>query len=298
LEQAADSGRYGTVNITGGEPLDHPDALFHVLDVCSRLSLNATLVTSAAWATSADTAHDVVGRLARAGLSAIFISFDQFHQQRIPMPQVAAAMTAAHEFGLVLGLSTLQGYGLVPTSHLVDLLAPLLPDGLMSDVQLHSNTMIFSGRAAKLSLRKESGGLRTDLRCSGVGLVVHEDGRVQGCCGPDLPRESPLALGSLHDDDLATVHSAFKRSYLLAAVRLVGLRRLLTVAVEAGVTELAAWLELSDGEGCNACMALMANPAALEAVRTDEHVRRAAVERALFLERDPSLLLGHVTAQG
>ena len=292
LEQVAANGNYQTVNITGGEPLDHPDALLHVLRVCALLGLKSTMVTSGVWATSHSNATRVLRPLTDAGLSAIFVSFDEYHLRRVPVTRVAAALQVAHDNGTVIGISTLVGPGLRDLEDLLGCLTPHLTTQARADLHILSNTMVFSGRAARLRRRHHRPGQPLiSLRCSGTGLVIHESGAVYGCCGPDQPEDSALHLGDLHTRTFQDIYSTYRGSLLPAMIRLVGVRSLIDCAVASGVTDMACWSQAPDGEACNMCQSLTSSQHALDAVLNDAGLRRQTAERALLLERDPGPLL-------
>lgn len=293
LEQIAANGNYQTVNVTGGEPLDHPNALVHVVGVCARLGLKSTIVTSSVWATSHSEARRVLGPLIDAGLSAIGVSFDEYHLRRVPVTRVSAALQVAHDSNVVIGISTLVGSGLRDLEDLLGCLTPHLTTQACADLQIVRNTIVFSGRAARLRRRHHRPGQPlTPLRCSGTELVIHESGAVYGCCGPDQSEGSALHLGDLHTQSFQDIYTKYRGSLLPFMIRLVGVRSLIDCAVASGVTDMARWSQASDGEACNMCQSLTNSQQALDAVLNDAGLRRLTAERALLLERDPGPLLG------
>jgi hypothetical protein len=74
-------------------------------------------------------------------------------------------------------------------------------------------------------------------------------------------------------------------------LRLVGVRRLIDCAVASGVSEMACWSDAPDGDACNMCQSLTNSQRAVDAIFHDADLRKLTAERALFLERDPRLLL-------
>lgn len=293
LEQVAANGNYQTVNITGGEPLDHPDTVVHVLRVCRQLGLNSTMVTSGIWATSLADARRVLRPLTGAGLLAIFVSFDEYHLRHVPVTRVAAALQVAHDNGVAIGISMLAGPGLKDPEELLGCLTPHLTIQTRADLHILTNTMVFSGRAARLRRRHQRPGQPlTPLRCSGTGLVIHENGEVYGCCGPDQPKRSAMHLGNLHTRIFQDIYTTYRNGLLPFMIRLVGVRSLIDCAVASGATELACWSLAPDGEACNMCQSLASSQHALDAVLNDADLRRLTAERALLLERDPGPLLG------
>ena len=298
LTQASDTGRYHTINVTGGEPFDHPQALLHVVATCTRLGMRSTLVSSAIWATSEPEVELILSPYARDGLTGIFISIDDFHLRRVPIQQVAWALKVAYSLGMDVGTSIVEGPGLSTTGQLLERLAQHLPSDIIDRLQVQTNTLVFIGRAKRLRIRRQSDlPASSNLKCGGIGPVIHETGSVSACCGPDLQPGSPLLMGNLHDRSFVDIDNSFQCSPLYPMIRFIGLREMLARAIALGVPGLEHWVGIPDGEACNLCLALTTNEAAVTALLTDDDCRRLTAERALLLGQNPILITELATSR-
>lgn len=292
LTQASETGRYHTVNVTGGEPFDHPDALLQIVARCRLLGLRSTVVTSAIWATDVTKAQAVLSPVVAEGLAALFVSVDDFHLRRVPLRNVGWALAVAAEVGMKVGIATVWAPGLRGSDELVEALGSFLPGPVRDSLQVESGTLVFSGRAGRLRLRRSPDlPASCALCCTGRGPVIHENGAVSACCGPDLAPASPLLLGNLHDESFLDIDDRYLAHAPFAMIRLVGLRQMLDAAMAAGVKGLEGWVGAPDGEACNLCQALITDRDALAAILEDPSCRRATAERALLREGNPWWLL-------
>lgn len=299
LAQAANEGQYRTVNITGGEPFNHWEELLAAITAIKRAGFMPTVVTSAVWAKDSTLVAGKLGALAEAGLRWIAVSIDDYHQRRIPLQQVGLVLDIARALDIGIGLSVTTGPNMSSIDEQLSRLKEFVKQETLASVEISSNSLIFAGRANRLSIRRETRLPQGAMICSAVGPVIHEDGVVSACCGPDLPLTSPLVLGNLHFDRFSTIAGRFRRHLLIPLIKVLGIRRMAQIAVESGFKEFTLFVDSPDPEICNVCMALLARPEvvrSLERMAQLPEVRREIAVRALIEHGDPSLLVDPATS--
>jgi hypothetical protein len=79
--------------VTGGEPLLRRDLTLRMVRLARDLGLRASLVTNGYWARTAAGAGRVLAELADAGLDALAVSFDRFHDRLVDASTLATLLT-------------------------------------------------------------------------------------------------------------------------------------------------------------------------------------------------------------
>ncbi|MBM3162385.1 MAG: radical SAM protein [Chlorobi bacterium] len=87
---------------TGGEPLLKMHDVEEAIAFASARGMGTRVVTNAFWATTAEKARNILGRLQEKGLSEINFSCDDLHQEFIPLANLRHAFRAAKEIGMPL----------------------------------------------------------------------------------------------------------------------------------------------------------------------------------------------------
>jgi MoaA/NifB/PqqE/SkfB family radical SAM enzyme len=100
IDQAREIPTVEWISFTGGEPFLLPDMLKDLIGYASDRGLRTECVTNCFWAESEERALGLLQRLEGAGLDAINISADDFHQRHIPFERVKNCYSAASRLGL------------------------------------------------------------------------------------------------------------------------------------------------------------------------------------------------------
>jgi MoaA/NifB/PqqE/SkfB family radical SAM enzyme len=100
IDQARQVPTVDWISFTGGEPFLLPEMLASLIGHASDLGLRTECVTNCFWAESEEMALELLQRLEGAGLDAINISADDFHQRHIPFERVSNCYRAASRLGL------------------------------------------------------------------------------------------------------------------------------------------------------------------------------------------------------
>jgi MoaA/NifB/PqqE/SkfB family radical SAM enzyme len=100
IDQAREVQTVEWISFTGGEPFLLPEMLEDLIGYASDRGLRTECVTNCFWAESEEKARELLQRLEEAGLDAINISADDFHQRHIPFERVSNCYRAASRLGL------------------------------------------------------------------------------------------------------------------------------------------------------------------------------------------------------
>jgi MoaA/NifB/PqqE/SkfB family radical SAM enzyme len=100
IDQARKIPTVEWISFTGGEPFLLPEMLASLIGYASLRGLRTECVTNCFWAESEERALELLERLEEAGLDAINISADDFHQRHIPFERVGNCYRAASRLGL------------------------------------------------------------------------------------------------------------------------------------------------------------------------------------------------------
>ena len=100
IDQASEIPTVEWISFTGGEPFLLPDMLASLIGYASDRGLRTECVTNCFWADTEEGALELLERLVEAGLDAVNISADDFHQRHIPFERVSNCYRAASRLGL------------------------------------------------------------------------------------------------------------------------------------------------------------------------------------------------------
>lgn len=95
IDQAATIPTVEWISFTGGEPFLVPRLLTDLVAYASEKKLRTEVVTNCNWGTTKKEAEKRLGELQNAGLEAINLSCDDFHQRYIPFSRVKNCFEAA-----------------------------------------------------------------------------------------------------------------------------------------------------------------------------------------------------------
>jgi len=252
------------VTFTGGEPMLYGDDILKLTRRAASLGLEVRLVTGVGWATDGAKTRRSLQELAEAGLCAIGISWDAYHEEFAPQEQVLMVVQFAIEAGLRVRIRTvITADGQADQSGAIFQHMP---------IEFESIPLIRLGRAATLPQRCFNWyDTPPRGRCEMLFMPnLEPDGTVCACCGPGhFSREtSPLVLGNADEEPLdgllvrAASDPYLKTIFLLGPYGLYHLLRTHPVGRE-------RFLPRSRYTGpCELCLDISNSPEVVAAVRS------------------------------
>lgn len=276
------------VVFTGGEALLLGRHLRQAIAHAASKGLFTRIVTNAYWATSRDTALQVLGELKALGLTEINISCDDYHQEFVPLENVKHANDAALEIGLpALLVHRRRVGGQITEESLAAFLGVALHRFLPGKENPDNNVISTAPNVPLDACDQDSAEhpweLPSDDRqwmgpCSSVlrSIVVSPHRNVHLCCGIAKSSIPELRIGSLDQDDLLTILQRGNQDLMANWLALEG-----PAAILAFVRDKDPTLSLPERyvSRCHLCNELFTRP----------EVRR--VLRKYAAERGPALLL-------
>ncbi len=212
------------VSFTGGEPFLEPELLGRLVEYASGKDVKTEAVSNGYWASSRDTAENVLQPLHDLGLDVLNLSIDDFHQEYVPVEYVRNAYEAALSLDLKIVLMTTTAKGSKITS-------ANIPELLQGDkIQVigghrirDPNALLIetpitpAGRGA--SITEHDYTLISEVKCSEAlrDIGVSPGGDVYPCCGPLAARK---ILGNVNDRSLQTILEDAQRDPFLSSIRL------------------------------------------------------------------------------
>jgi hypothetical protein len=276
IREAVESGQFDVINITGGEPFEVFEHTLFAVETCRRFGTIATIVTSANWASDRCETVSRLGLLVEAGLRVLIVSRDEFHEPTVPAAYVANALAVADALGIKTALNLTVGYGTKDAQSLLAPISSLLSSEITQRVQITTNSIIRSGRAAKLfklSWRRDE--LPRDeprpFICIVNGPVINDDESFTACCGPELPANSPLRHGCASTNTVGEVFEGITHDPIIQMIRTIGLQRMASLAYESGMlsTSELEFIRTSGEEAiCEICLLLLSKQERVEQLRS------------------------------
>ena len=288
--------RCQSICITGGEPFVYFQRLLKVVEGCRRHGLRATVFTSAYWATSDEIAAHRLQLLAHAGLSGIAVSADEYHQESIPLANVARVLRASKQRGISPRLSlTYLPRGREVTQVERDLRREL-GQRVLEGVQIEAGGIVKGGRACELVFPGMLPVEQPKLVCNALGPTIQRDGTVASCCRGPLPRSSPLVIGDLNAEGYQPIYQRFLSHPVIPFIQTWGLIEMLERLIDEGLAaELAGYRDAREEQLCELCQAMLSEQAHVSffaALFHDPDVRKRLGILTFVLYGDPALLEG------
>jgi hypothetical protein len=261
IDQACEMPSVEWISFTGGEPFLLPETLLELVGYASESGLRTECVTNCFWARSEEEAGEHLGKLVEAGLDAINISCDDFHQRHIPFERVRSCYQAARSLGLKIvimcspsrsSVLRIRGIAEMLGGEGIHVLGDGEPGGPVSALAVETG-FVPVGRAASIPrdewLIGESpvgGPCRTVLRDIGIA----PRGRVLPCCSAASLVED-LTLGNAREGGLADMIESASRRPVFRVLSTIGPAG---IAEHLGIT----------GEGyvsrCHLCHVVLTDP--------------------------------------
>ncbi|MFH2111474.1 MAG: radical SAM protein [Candidatus Bathyarchaeota archaeon] len=202
------------VSFTGGEPFLEPRLLLGLVRYASEKGFYTEVVTNCSWATTTEAAAETLRPLSEAGLTALNMSVDDFHQEHIPLERVRHCFSAVKMLGVkpVFMVATRNGSRITAGS-----LSNLMGD---PDIQVLGEPRKPNPSALAMETPftpiGRGGCITPDavvelleaatIRCESAlaDIGVTPGGDVLPCCGPLGCREDAV-LGNLRDESLEQI---------------------------------------------------------------------------------------------
>jgi hypothetical protein len=286
--------RCSSIVITGGEPFAYFQRLLELVDTCRQHCLGASVFTSAYWASSDEIASLRLQQLADAGLTAIAVSADEYHQESIPLANVARVLHASKERGIAPRVSlTYLPRGRSATLVKRDLRREL-GQRTLDGVRIESGGIVSGGRARDLAYSETRPAEQPKLVCNALGPTIQRDGTVASCCRAPLPAGSPLLIGDLSAEAFGPIYRRFLSHPIIPFIQTWGLIEMLERLLDQGLAaELAGYQNAREEQLCQVCQALLAEPAHVSffaGLFHDREIKSRLGILTFVLYGDPALL--------
>ncbi len=254
IEQASKINGINSVGISGGEPFIYFDELLAWVSASKSHKLMSSCTTNGYWATNPTITRKKLSQLQNAGLTAIKVSMDIFHQEYVPLENIRNIITSSKEIGLFCQTQCVVTRS---SEHLKDILPQLEEAALL--IRFIEIPCVPVGRASRKiaptdfiyrnGIPEHSCRLMNDL-------TVLPNGEVYPCCsqGGFTP---PLRLGSATDMPLAQLVERFQEDALYRRLLQSGPAWFLRAVQEAG---LSSRLQQRYVDVCHLCHDLLSDP--------------------------------------
>jgi Radical SAM superfamily/4Fe-4S single cluster domain len=236
------AGELGAINVvfTGGEPTLLGKNLVTLLKfIRDETPISSTrMVTNGKWATSYMRAHRLLKEWKEAGLDEINISCGEYHQEFIPIKDVATAFKAARDIDfttvLLAGEFLQEGKGKFTPQMFKDAVGEeLLPIDLMSPfvTSCHGisiGTAMNYGRGKEF-VKEEEMMLFPEATIPSLcadalsAITAHPNGNLTACCGIMVRDESLLNIGNWREQRLRPLLEEAHQDIVLNWIRYLGL---------------------------------------------------------------------------
>lgn len=214
----------------------------------------ATLVTNGFWGHSKTRAREMLIELKEAGLRALKISFDDFHQDLLKVDKVKNILDANLQVRIPISLNVA-----VSKEHMSDGILAALGDSLMG-IKVTKFPIQRVGAARQYSedsiIRRYH--MDDDLKCPGFEPTYHYDGKVYPCCSPTVFTTN-LSLGRTEQLPVDQAVSNIERNILFGTIRTKGFKWLFERCVEEGVLD-NSFLDKWYVDACEMCQIIFSNP--------------------------------------
>jgi len=205
---------------TGGEPFLDRSKLEILANYGREHGFIISVVSNAFWASTKEKAFEILTSLPAVG--AISFSTDRHHLKSIPFGHIKNAVWAAQELDLPFNVALCTDNE--EDSEFTDLLAEVANFVPKDGIRVAFVFPLGRGRAMR-GLRHKISPKPSKAACSMASSpVVFPDGSVIACIGPvlTLPKNHPLYLGNIFQEDLAVILDRAEENPVLHAIRAIG----------------------------------------------------------------------------
>lgn len=248
-------------HLVGGEALINlPKVLTLLSMACDAGFRERTLTTNGFWGRNPETAARHCAGLREAGLTRLDISWDRWRRPFITGEAISNCLEQAAAQRLPARLRLL-----LSTEDTVEsLLADLRPDAIARAVEIYSDTVAATGRAAhRLSPGSIPGGRSLDAACfRDLSLTVNPAGDVYPCCS-GLDQTRSLHFGNVRETPISEIVSRMDRSPLLRKIVFDGAASLLPLLPGKGQR-----IRAGRSSVCSLCWAVFSDAESIAALKT------------------------------
>jgi len=276
---------------TGGEPLLYYNEILPLIRQGKELGLGVSLVTGAGWVSLAKPhiARERIIGLKEAGLDALLVSWDSYHEEFSAPENALLIISIAREIGL-----SVQVRGVMSATGPL----PRIEQKLISiDVVYQKQDVVRLGSAATLPEDHFTFG---DIPYTGgcgtiFQPVIEPDGQVYGCCGPSRSSKSPtspLILGNTNDESLETIFHRACRDPLLEAIATIGPHALFNLIKNDPAMQDVLPVRSTYTGICELCLDMSDVPAVVEKLRArigDPEINTLIAAIRLYHRSSPEL---------
>nr|WP_239120978.1 radical SAM protein [Catellatospora chokoriensis] len=275
IDQAAEA-RYRGVVFTGGEATLALDVVLDGIAQASSLGLGTRLVTNGWWAEDDTAAHEVLERLAAAGLDELNLSTGDEHVGFVPLSSVvrAAATALGLGFRVICVMIEVTRDASIRASDVSDnpILAAAAAAHPAANVQILESPWMPTRPDRQLAYPQEyllnQDNLATKSGCDSClrTTTVQADGRIAACCGLGIRTVPELQVGHVDSTTLREADQTAGDDLLKRWIRVEGPEKILAWA--AAIDPEIEW-ENRYAHKCQSCLRLYQD----ERVRTviNEH---------------------------
>jgi MoaA/NifB/PqqE/SkfB family radical SAM enzyme len=219
IAEAARSGRFREIGISGGEPFLFPGELLVMVQAARRNGLGSSVTTNAYWARTEQRARATIEPLVRAGLTSIAISVSSFHLEFNSVDRLLTAARAALQAGLVTRVNV------VVTADFTLLDARSALAGIADRVTFVPMPCIPVGRAAAQvspqQLPRRWSPPSGNCQPFFTKIAVTPAGEVFPCCSPG-GFTPPLLLGNIRDTAISEIIDRMEEGILFQVLEVLG----------------------------------------------------------------------------
>ncbi|WGW06034.1 radical SAM protein [Tropicibacter oceani] len=262
-------------HLTGGEAFLNEGLLLDLIGHARQLGyIDLTTTTNAYWATTPARADRVCARAAKAGMTAMEISWDHWHRDYLDPDLVSNCLEACARHGITSNLRLLStrahSYG--------EALRDLRPKALSRVGSISCAPVHPTGRAMS-DLPPEDiwhQGTLDDTCHAILNLTVNPRGDVSPCCA-GLDQLACHSFGNVADDSIAEIARRLDASPVVRTLVFRGVLEIAALLAEAGVDPG------TDHTGiCHMCWSMFSDPGVVQAIESALAARRArAIRQAL-----------------
>lgn len=254
VAEAAATGRFREIGLSGGEPFLFPRQLLQVVSCARECGLSSSVTTNGFWGFSTRHALRTLEPLVAAGLASVNVSISPFHLEFTSVDRIVTAASVAYQLGLLVRVNVVQ----TPTFTVEQVREHF---GSVADqVEFVPMPCIPAGRAAgevasaDLPIRREV--RMGNCRSFFAKVAVTATGDVYPCCSPG-GFTPPLRGGSLATEPLAEIIRRMEGSTLIRVLEALGPSFFLPfVSARLGRDLVAEGLV----DQCHLCHTLMSEP--------------------------------------
>jgi len=206
------------VAINGGEPLLFFNEINRLLAHAKKLGLKTAVISNGFWAKNEKKALNKIKTMRKNGLSALAISFDEFHQEFIPVENIANIIKASKKIKEIKVKLKIRG---LKDLKILELINELSKKTGKHTINVSLESVFPAGRAHKIKgIKKVCLKKTRKVKCSVIFPFINPKGEVYLCCNAAcLGKKSVYFLGSTKEKPLEKILQEFKKSRIAYLLR-------------------------------------------------------------------------------